>query len=533
MNSNFITYQDASDWAKTNNVKTKKEWGDLKNRRPKNIPYAPHLIYKDEWRGWSVFLQHRTSGSRPSATYQECQEWAQKNCIQTAKQWYSLKEKRPLNMPTAPDRFFKGQWTNWFDFLGVNKFSGISVIERVTRLVLDSVFAPESEEHRKQSTTGFSGKIWNVDMLYSELCLIFEYDGQFYHMDKEDVDRLKTKDLEDAGWKVIRIREGKLKLLNKQWDINVKKSHYEENKVKVILRHVLSLHKSGAFSLNDNQYGTLVTLIDNLDLFPFYQKMGVYNEFVSYDECKAWALNHNITGEAQWRTFKEKRRGTQIPNNPERVYKNNGWVNWPTFLGNGQRSKKESWATYEEASQWGQENKIKGAKEWYRLGDRRPSNMPTSPETTYKNQWVSWPEFLKNGKRSVGSFASYEEASLWAKNNNIKTGIQWVAFKNKPHNIPSYPRNVYIEQWMGWASFLGVEPYRGITLISKPLVRKRVTERKFNFVSYEECAAWAKNNGVKTSKDWKKIKNRPSNIPSDPPMAYKKVWVSWPEFLKM
>lgn len=195
--------------------------------------------------------------------------------------------------------------------------------------------------------------------------------------------------------------------------------------------------------------------------------------------------------------------------------------------------KKENWASYEEASKWGQQNKIKGAREWYRLGEKRPFNMPASPETTYKEQWVNWPEFLKNGQRSLGSLVSYEEASLWAKNNGIKTGVQWVAFKDKPNNIPSYPRDVYIEQWVGWADFLGVEPYRG-TKPMKKITRKRVIDRKFNFVSYLECQKWAKDNNVTTSKQWKKIAHiRPKNIPSDPPKTYKSEWVSWSEFFQI
>ena len=44
-----------------------------------------------------------------------------------------------------------------------------------------------------------------------------------------------------------------------------------------------------------------------------------------------------------------------------------------------------------------------------------------------------------------------------------------------------------------WAAFLGVEPYRG-QKPAKKKIRKRVTERKFNFVSYTECQKWAYRN---------------------------------------
>lgn len=530
-----LSHKEASDWAKTNNIQTTGQWLSLshKNMLPKNLPKNPNLAYKGQWQGWSAFLQNgRRAPCQMTATYEECKKWAQDNNIQTAKQWYNLKDKLPSSMPTAPDQAFKGIWQSWPEFLGNNIYSGVSIIERVTRLVIDSIFDPKADSHRKQSEMGASAKKYMVDMLYPNVKLIIEYDGQFYHLGKDEQDIAKTADLQNAGWNVIRIREGKLKKLNQIWDVHVIKYKYEEDKVKVVLAHIKSLIDANFLKVTVAQQKRVEHLIQNLDLHPFYQKMGVYNEFVSYEECQKWALARNIAGEAQWRTFKDAMEVDKIPYHPERTYKNNGWVNWPTFLKNGQRSKKENWAAYEEASKWGQKNKIKSAKEWYQLGDKRPDNMPAAPENTYKEQWVDWPTFLKNGRKAHRAFISYEEASLWAKSNGIKKGAQWYAIKNKPENIPSYPDSAYIEKWSGWAAFLGVAPYQG-KVPTKKKVRKRVKERKFNFVSYEECAIWAKNNGIKTSKDWKKIKNRPSNIPSDPATAYKNVWTSWPDFFKV
>lgn len=532
MSTKFVSYRAASKWAKTQKITTLTEWNDFPaEKRPPNIPKSPDFVYKKQWQGWSAFLDNgRRKTSVRTATYEQCRKWARENNIQTAKQWYTLKDRLPPSMPTVPDRVFKGVWTSWPDFLGTNKFSGVSIIERVTRLVLDSVFSPKSEEHRKQFAIGASKKRYMVDMLYPSINLVVEYDGQFYHLGKESNDVRKTKDLEDAGWKVVRIREGKLQKLNETWDVHFNKCRYEDDKVKIVLCHIKSLCDGGLLKTTATQSKRLARLVENLDLHPFYQKMGVYNEFVTYEECKEWAIKHKITGEAHWREFRKKNDVSKIPSNPERTYRGKGWINWPTFLENGQRSKKEEWATYQEASLWAQQNNIKSAREWYRLGSDRPTNMPTAPESTYKDQWVNWPTFLKNGNRPHRSFVSYEEASLWAKQNGITTGSQWIALKNRPENLPRYPDNVYIEEWVGWAAFLGVATYRG-RVPTKKKVRKRVTERKFNFVSMRECAVWAKSNGVKTSKDWKKLgKTRPSNIPSDPPLAYKKEWTGWPNF---
>ncbi len=50
-------------------------------------------------------------------------------------------------------------------------------------------------------------KKWDVDIFIRNLGLVIEYDGAYYHKDNYKQDLRKTKDLEENGLKVIRIRE--------------------------------------------------------------------------------------------------------------------------------------------------------------------------------------------------------------------------------------------------------------------------------------------------------------------------------------
>jgi hypothetical protein len=47
-----------------------------------------------------------------------------------------------------------------------------------------------------------------------------EYDGRYFHKDKEDIDLKKTESLEKIGWRVIRVRESPLTPLSR-FDIQV------------------------------------------------------------------------------------------------------------------------------------------------------------------------------------------------------------------------------------------------------------------------------------------------------------------------
>ena len=55
-----------------------------------------------------------------------------------------------------------------------------------------------------------SGGIHHVDIIIEDMRVIVEYDGYFSHRDTTDRDLAKTVELEEAGWTVIRVREGSL-----------------------------------------------------------------------------------------------------------------------------------------------------------------------------------------------------------------------------------------------------------------------------------------------------------------------------------
>jgi hypothetical protein len=47
----------------------------------------------------------------------------------------------------------------------------------------------------------------DIDIIIRDHNLIVEYDGAYWHRDKEQQDREKTERLQSVGWRVIRIRE--------------------------------------------------------------------------------------------------------------------------------------------------------------------------------------------------------------------------------------------------------------------------------------------------------------------------------------
>lgn len=72
-------------------------------------------------------------------------------------------------------------------------------------------------------------RTWHCDAVLPKKKTVIEYDGWYWHRGpaKHRRDRFKTKSLQDAGWKVIRVREAPLKPLN-EGDICVPQNGADE-----------------------------------------------------------------------------------------------------------------------------------------------------------------------------------------------------------------------------------------------------------------------------------------------------------------
>lgn len=176
----------------------------------------------------------------------------------------------------------------------------------------------------------------------------------------------------------------------------------------------------------------------------------------------------------------------------------------------------QSFYSYEEASLWAKNNDINSSSEWRKK--EKPNYIPSSPPEYYLDfkERGGWGGFLQTQAIANKNkvFVTYKEAQQWAQENNIKKSKEWP--KNRPNNIPSSPDKHYLE-FTTWSDFLNTP---------KPLNRNR------EWATYDEARQWGNDNGVKNSVDWKKI-TKPLHIPSEPQVIYKDFYEKggWASFL--
>ena len=192
-------------------------------------------------------------------------------------------------------------------------------------------------------------------------------------------------------------------------------------------------------------------------------------------------------------------------------------------------SSSRKWMSFDEAKALMQKVRLTSFtkfEEWKQNGNR-PKDFPSNPERTYKNEWVSWGDFLGTGNISTKKrkWKSFDEAKAFIQSQGVKTRqefIEWKKAGKRPKDFPSNPQNIYNNQWVGWSDFLGTE---------NTSTRKR---EKREWMSFDQAKTFIQRQGIRTSiefQKWKKAGKRPKDFPSNPNTIYKEEWKGWRDFL--
>jgi len=169
-------------------------------------------------------------------------------------------------------------------------------------------------------------------------------------------------------------------------------------------------------------------------------------EFYTYDEASQAVKKLKIrTAREYKRRYKEDSR---LPGNPYKFYADQ-WVSWPHFLRGGNKKGIELYSLIE-AMVATRKLGIKTRAEYFRRY-KEDSRLPSEPHRFYKNEWVSWPSFLRG---RVPKYKTFGEAMRAARSLGIETYTAYqLRYKEDPR-LPSSPKKAYPHDWVSWPHFL-------------------------------------------------------------------------------
>lgn len=261
------------------------------------------------------------------------------------------------------------------------------------------------------------------------------------------------------------------------------------------------------------------------------RKQNVHSTWRSFQEARAFVHKLGLKRVADWNAWaKSNVRPDDIPAAPHRTYRGKGWRSWGDWLGTGRvANQNQAHRAFHEARSFvhGLELQSKTAWSAWAKSDRRPNDIPASPDRVYKDKgWAGWGDWL--GTERIATFKmiyrSFQEARTFVRSLGLQSGTAWRAWAKsdaRPNDIPIYPEAVYENQgWVGMGDWLGTG---------------RVAYQDRVFRPFEDARAFVRGLGLKNVDDWKKWSKttaRPDDIPTNPNNIYKKLgWKNWADWL--
>jgi hypothetical protein len=179
----------------------------------------------------------------------------------------------------------------------------------------------------------------------------------------------------------------------------------------------------------------------------------------SFTEARAVARGLGLKGVKEWWAWsKSEQRPSDIPSDPSQTYRDDGWISWNDWLGNGKE--RVAWKNFTEARALVRGLGLKSQRGWkvWNKSGQRLSDIPYHPDRVYRDDsWVSWPDWLGNGKQY--DMLPFVVGRAYARKLKLKTQKEWFAWSKsgqRPSNIPGTPHQTYRDNgWISYPDWLG------------------------------------------------------------------------------
>ena len=139
------------------------------------------------------------------------------------------------------------------------------------------------------------------------------------------------------------------------------------------------------------------------------------------------------------------------------------WIGWGDWLGTGNvHPSRRKYVSFEEAKEFVHTLRLKNQKEWrsYLKSGKKPTDIPSYPEHTYKKYWIGWGDWLGTGNvhPSRRRYMQFEDSRKFVHSLELKSQKEWDKYcksGKRPSDIPNFPEITYKNDWKGWGDWLG------------------------------------------------------------------------------
>ena len=370
---------------KFKNQKQYVEWVNLKSKSF-NIPANPHIVYLNKgWLNWPDWLgtNPRHAKNREYKLFEEAKAYVHKlrfSKISEYVEWLKSSESPP-DIPSMPNRVYENEWLSWGDWLGTNSVA--SYKKKFKSFEEARNFVRQLAMRSKNEYKDWAKSDRKPDTIPSN-------PRQTYHE-------------EWLGWGDW-LGTGTIASFDKEFKA------FDEARQNVRTLNLLTRKEYRNWINSEERCGDIPS---NPDIY--YKNKGWLNwqdwlgsDFVStrnrkykdFEEARVYVIGLNFETQTDYKAWsKSGNRPADIPSQPNRVYKEKGWLDWSHWLGSDKRylTKNRNFLNFYIARSFTRSLNLKSINEYYSWAktSKRPLNIPYSPDRTYKNKgWVDWYDWL-------------------------------------------------------------------------------------------------------------------------------------------
>lgn len=179
--------------------------------------------------------------------------------------------------------------------------------------------------------------------------------------------------------------------------------------------------------------------------------------------------------------------------------------------------------SFAEARDFARKLGLKNQREWrvYLKSGKKPDNIPSSPDSVYKNEWKGYQDWLGNeqGRSAYREILPFEKARNLTRKLGLKSMTEWFEYyeKKKPLYLPKRPEEKY-EEWENWSDWLG----------------SNIEGSKYGkYREFDNARKFVRSLNLYGTKGWFEYCNsgkKPRDIPNKPNSVYKQEWKGWPDW---
>ena len=453
----WMPFEQAREYVKTLGLNTTAEWRDYvkSNLRSYNIPSNPEKVYEND--GWISMGDWLGTGRIAARllVYRDfnlARKFVRRLRLRSSSEWnqYCNSGDKPDDIPTKPYRTYKDMgYISIPDFLGYENPIKEWLNFDEAKSYVQALGIKSQKEWEAYCESG--GKPKNIPKYVS---------GVYKNKGFVSMPDFLGYETRFRDWMPF---EKAKKIIRKQNLKNIKEflKFLKNNSNLNIPTNPNTTYKNDGWVSFPDFLGT-----DYISSAERKNPNNIHLHFKDFISARKFVRSLKFKNEKEWRAFRKlDKRPINIPTNPHRVYKNDGWISMSDWLGtNTIANQNREYLSFEQARELVRSLKLKSSKEWQTYSStKRPANIPSLPNHKYKNDgWISMGDWLGyNVGFSGHSFLSFDEARSFVHKLKLKGQKEWKEYVKsnlRPDNIPSNPNRAYKDNgWNGLADWLGKE----------------------------------------------------------------------------